>query len=173
MPLLAISHRKGAVCLNHKQICIWKFLKGPWNTFLTNHRMALPLKDITSRTPCQKHFSNPTIISGDIAPIPGFLALFISTSAVEATQWRSQEGKAPVKSSVSWRQKGLSQHPVLVAVDFATQHAAAKTKWFFCLHIYISFILLKVMNYVLQRMLSRSRNQPIALVGQLLLMALW
>lgn len=72
--------------------------------------MALPLKDITSRTPCQKHFSNPTIISGDIAPIPGFLALFISTSAVEATQWRSQESNPGQKFSVM-AAKGLVTAP--------------------------------------------------------------
>lgn len=71
-------------------------LKEPWNTFLTNHRMASLLKDV-SRIWCCKKFLSPSSISEVIAAIPDFLSLFVFTSTLEATLAEKPRGQSPAQ----------------------------------------------------------------------------
>lgn len=91
--------------------CTCWTLKGPVNTSLTKHRMALLLKDVVSQISRHSNFSNPSGISGVIAPTLGFLSLSVPASMLEAIQGRSQGGKASPKRRDSWWRKGCRSTP--------------------------------------------------------------
>lgn len=94
--------KQGEIWKIKRQSATWRgALKGSWNTCLTNHRMAPLLNDVISQISCCKNFSNPSTLRV-IAPIPDFLSLslFVSASALVATQRSSQESKVPAKMFV-------------------------------------------------------------------------
>lgn len=138
-------------------------LKGPWNTSLTIHGMASLLKDVL-RISGGNHFANPLTIVGVITPIPGFLSLFISASTLEATQRRGQKDKALAKSWVPQWRKGSSREGRCHLQDHPQWKDEMISLFFEIADIFFHLFNSNLANYVLLRMLSQSRNRPIALL---------